>query len=39
MAYANWESEVTYQIELLMDCCTSDAQGIVECQPFIMAQS
>ena len=34
-----WEGEVYDEVEILFDCCRSDAQGIVECQPFIMAQS
>jgi hypothetical protein len=37
--HAEWEDEVTRQIEQTQCVCRSDAQAIVEGQPFTMAQS
>jgi hypothetical protein len=37
--FAEWEGEVTRHIEELLEATTSDAQGIVEAQPFIMQQA
>lgn len=37
--FAEWEGEVTRHIEELLEVPTSDAQGIVEAQPFIMQQA
>lgn len=39
MTFAEWEGAVTRQLEDLLEATTSDAQGIVEAQPFIMQQA
>lgn len=36
---SEWYAEVVYELELLLDCTTSDAQGILDCQDFYMAQA
>lgn len=39
MTFNEWEGEVTRQIEEMFEVTTSDAQGIVEAQPFLMHQA
>ena len=36
--YADWERDVTYQLELIAGVTTSDAQAIIEAHEFEMAQ-
>lgn len=37
--YSEWEGNVVYELEKLLDITTSDAQGMVGAQPFKMQQS
>jgi RNase P/RNase MRP subunit p29 len=38
-SYEEWEGDVVYELENLLEITTSDAQGIVESHPFKMHQS
>lgn len=39
LTYNEWEEKVTYELKMMLDITNSDAQGIVEAQPFKMQQS
>jgi hypothetical protein len=38
LSYTEWEGEVIYALENLIECTTSDAQGIIDVQHFKLSQ-